>query len=213
MTSKRISLVVFVLVAALTALNSSQVLGQTGGTGVVVGAITDQTGAAIAGATVNLIDIATSAVRTAITNESGRYDFPNVQPGKYNVTISKTGFRQAKFNNQDVVVGEQRTLDAKMQLGEATQVVEVVASNTDLQTMNATVGNTITGVTLDSLPSIGRDVSTFVTLQPGISPDGSVAGAIDDHDRKSTRLNSSHMSISYAVFCLKKKRVIKTRTL
>src|SRR5579864_1120187 len=160
MTSKRISLVVFVLVAALAALNSSQVLGQTGGTGVVVGTITDQTGAAIAGATVNLIDIATSAVRTAITNESGRYDFPNVQPGKYNVTISKTGFRQAKFNNQDVVVGEQRTLDAKMQLGEATQVVEVVASNTDLQTMNATVGNTITGVTLDSLPSIGRDVST-----------------------------------------------------
>src|SRR5215467_3832799 len=182
MTGKRISLVVFVLVVALAALNSSEVLAQTGGTGVVVGTVTDQTGAAIAGATVTLIDTATSAVRTAITNESGRYDFPNVQPGKYNITISKTGFRQAKFSNQEVVVGEQRTLDAKLQLGEATQVVEVVASNTDLQTMNATVGNTITGVTLDSLPSIGRDVSTFVTLQPGVAPDGSVAGAIYDQN-------------------------------
>jgi hypothetical protein len=46
--------------------------------------------------------------------------------------------------------------------------------------MNATVGNKITGVALNSLPSLGRDVSTFITLQPGVSPDGSVAGAVVD---------------------------------
>ena len=46
--------------------------------------------------------------------------------------------------------------------------------------MNATIGNTVTGVTLESLPSLGRDVSTFITLQPGISPDGSVAGTVVD---------------------------------
>src|SRR5215469_6247082 len=192
MTGKRISLVVFVLVVALFALSSGELFGQTAGTGVIVGTVMDQTGAAIAGATVTLIDTATSAVRTAITNESGRYDFPNVQPGKYNITISKTGFRQAKFSNQEVVVGEQRTLDAKLQLGEATQVVEVVASNTELQTMNVTVGNTITGVALDSLPSIGRDVSTFVTLQPGVAPDGSVAGAI--YDQNSYQLDGGNNS-------------------
>src|SRR5438105_11733028 len=46
--------------------------------------------------------------------------------------------------------------------------------------MNATVGDTVSGIALQSLPSLGRDVSTFITLQPGISPDGSVAGAVVD---------------------------------
>jgi hypothetical protein len=59
-------------------------------------------------------------------------------------------------------------------------VVEVTAAGTELQTMNATVGNTISSIAIDNLPSLGRDVSTFVTLQPGVSPDGSVAGAVVD---------------------------------
>ncbi len=124
----------------------------------------------------------TGQVVGTATNDSGRYNFSNVQPGRYNLTISKAGFRQAKFRDQEVVVGESRSFNVKMELGAATETVEVVATNTELQTMNATVGNTITGIALNSLPTIGRDVSTFVTLQPGVSPDGSVAGAIYDQN-------------------------------
>src|SRR5439155_25842530 len=50
----------------------------------------------------------------------------------------------------------------------------------ELQTLNATVGNSVSGDLLQNLPSIGRDAATFVTLQPGVSPDGSVAGAVVD---------------------------------
>src|SRR5207302_1790339 len=64
--------------------------------------------------------------------------------------------------------------------GGTTTVVEVQASNTDLQTLNATIGNTVSGDALASLPTLGRDVSSFVTLQPGVSPDGSVAGTVVD---------------------------------
>lgn len=176
---KSLSILLVVLVSAAFA---SLVLAQTAGTGVIVGTVTDPTGATVVGATVTVTDIATNAVRNATTNESGRYDFPNLPPGKYNLTIGKAGFRQAKFTNQDVAVGESRTLDAKLQLGAATESVEVVASNTDLQTMNATIGTTVTGVPLDSLPSLGRDASTFVALQPGVAPDGSVAGANQDQN-------------------------------
>lgn len=172
----------YLLAFMMSLLFASHAIAQTAGTGVIFGTITDPTGASISGATVTLTDLATNAVRTATTNDAGRYDFPNVPPGKYSITIAKSGFRQAKVANLNVVVGESRTVDAKMELGAATESVEVVASNTDLQTMNATVGNTISGVALDSLPSIGRDVSTFVTLQPGVSPDGSVAGAIYDQN-------------------------------
>ena len=49
-----------------------------------------------------------------------------------------------------------------------------------VETLNATVGSTVSGLSLDSLPSIARDTSTFLTLQSGISPDGSVAGAVVD---------------------------------
>ena len=67
-----------------------------------------------------------------------------------------------------------------LELGSTTEVVEVTASGSDLQVLNATVGNTVSGDLLTTLPSIGRDTSTFVTLQPGVSPDGSVAGAVVD---------------------------------
>jgi len=165
---------------------------QMAGTGQVLGTVTDKTGAAVSGADVTLTDTATNSVRTATTNEAGRYVFSNVAPGKYNVEISKPGFRQAKLSNQEVVVGESRTFDVKLDIGSSSETIEVVATNTDLQTMNATVGNTITGVALDSLPSIGRDVSTFVTLQPGVSPDGSVAGAI--YDQNSYQLDGGNNS-------------------
>jgi len=157
-------------------------MGQMAGTGSVVGTVTDPSGAAVAGATVTLTDVATSSARTSVTNESGRYFIANVLPGTYDITISKTGFRQSKLSKQAVNVGAELTLNVTMELGAVSQTVEVVASNADIQTMNATVGNTITGVALDSLPGLGRDVSTFVSLQPGVAPDGSVAGANQDQN-------------------------------
>ena len=56
----------------------------------------------------------------------------------------------------------------------------MATTGVELQTNNATIGNTVTGISLQSLPSISRDTSTFLTLQPGISPNGSVAGTVVD---------------------------------
>jgi hypothetical protein len=67
-----------------------------------------------------------------------------------------------------------------LQVGGSNVVVEVTAFGTELQTMNATVGNTVTAIAIDNLPSIGRDVSTFIELQPGVSTGGDVGGAVND---------------------------------
>jgi hypothetical protein len=171
-----------ILTILLVATMGVGAYAQMAGTGVVVGTVTDPAKAAVAGATVTLTDVTTKAVRTATTNDTGRYSFPNVPPGKYTVVIVKAGFRQVKFTDQEVLVGESRTLDAALEIGTSTEVVEVTTTNTELQTMNATIGNTVTGLALDSLPTIQRDASTFVTLQPGVTPDGSVAGAIYDQN-------------------------------
>jgi hypothetical protein len=164
----------------LFCLFSPSALGQAANTGTLAGTVTDQSGAAVVGATVTLVDTATNAQRTAVTNDAGRYIIANIVPSIYNVTISKTGFRAAKFVKQEVDVSSVLTLNASLELGSISQTVEVTATGAEIQTLNATVGNTVGGETLQNLPSIQRDAATFVTLQPGVSPDGSVAGAVVD---------------------------------
>ena len=157
-----------------------RVLGQAASTGTVAGTVTDPSGAAVAGATITLIDPSTNDSRKTVSNDSGRFLFANVPPGTYNVTINKTGFRVTKLTGQVVNIGSAITLNVAMELGSVSQIVEVTATGAELQVLNATVGNTVSGDLLQSMPTIGRDSSTFVTLQPGVSPDGSVAGAVVD---------------------------------
>jgi hypothetical protein len=179
MLSKRVMLVLVAL-CCLFAFSPSAVMGQAASSGTVAGTVTDPSGAAVAGATVTMTDPTVTGSRTATTNDVGHFVFANVTPGTYNVTINKTGFRLAKLSDQVVAIGSALTLNVALELGSTTEVVEVTASGSDLQVLNATVGNTVSGDLLQSLPSIGRDSSTFVTLQPGVSPDGSVAGAVVD---------------------------------
>lgn len=145
----------------------------------IAGIVTDSSGAVVAGATVKLTDKATNTPRNGVTNDAGRYFFAEIPSGEYELSVSKTGFRITK-TVVTASVGVPLTVDLKLELGSVSETVEVTATNAELQTMNATVGNTVSGASLDALPAIGGDVSTFVALQPGVAPDGSVAGAVVD---------------------------------
>ena len=154
--------------------------GQTANNGVVAGTVTDPSGAVVNNASVTLTDAVTGTARTATTNNAGHYVFVDVAPSSYNITITKQGFATTKAPNLQVLVGQATTFNTSLQVGGTAVEVEVSAVGTELQTMNSTVGNTVPAVALESLPTIGRDVSTFVEMQPGVSPDGSVAGAVVD---------------------------------
>jgi hypothetical protein len=153
---------------------------QSASSGTVAGSVTDQSGAVVEGATVTLTDNATNNARTTTTNAAGRYIYVDVTPGGYSIAVSKAGFETTKTANQEVQVGATVTLNLSLHVGGANVVVEVQATGTELQTMNATVGNTVTSLAIDNLPSIGRDVSTFIELQPGVSTGGDVGGAVND---------------------------------
>lgn len=155
------------------------VWAQSTSTGTVAGTVTDSSNAVVNGAAVTLTDSATKTSRAATTNDAGRYTFVDVAPGTYDLTVTKQGFSTSRTQTT-VQVGSATTANLVLQVGGSNVVVEVSASGNDLQTMNATVGNTITSTALDALPSIGRDVSTFVELQPGVTPEGSVAGTVND---------------------------------
>jgi len=167
----------FLLIVSLIA--ASPLWAQSTNTGTIVGTVTDPSKAVVGGATVTLTDTTTKSARSDVTNDAGRYIFVDVAPGAYELTISKQGFSTTKTQTT-VQVGTTNTLNMSLQVGGGNVVVEVTAAGTELQTMNATVGNTITSIAIDNLPSLGRDVSTFVELQPGVAPDGSVAGAVTD---------------------------------
>ena len=169
----------FVLIAALCVLAAVPALAQSTATGTIAGTITDASGAVVNSATITLTDTSTKTTRTATSNEAGRYVLVNVDPGQYELSVSKQGFSTTKTQTK-VTVGSAVTLNLSLEVGGQNVVVEVTAATTELQTMNATVGNTVTEIALDNLPSLNRDVSTFVELQPGVSPDGSVAGAVVD---------------------------------
>ncbi|HET7890994.1 MAG TPA: carboxypeptidase-like regulatory domain-containing protein, partial [Candidatus Sulfotelmatobacter sp.] len=154
----------FLLCSVVLWLSSSApVMAQSTSTGTVVGNITDPSGAVVSGATVTLTDTSTKATRSATSNDAGRYVFVDVTPAVYDLTVSKQGFSTSKTQTE-VKIGIAVTANMALQVGGANVVVEVTAVGNEMQTMNSTVGNTLTSETLDNLPSIGRDVNTFIEL-------------------------------------------------
>jgi hypothetical protein len=104
----------------------------------------------------------------------------NVPPATYNISCTKSGFQVDQINGETVSVGSQTTANFSMVVGSQNTIVEVQATATDLQTMNATIGDTVNPLMMQSLPSVARDVTSFATLQPGVTPNGSVAGTVTD---------------------------------
>ena len=151
-----------------------------GDTGILTGTVTDATGAVIPGAVITAIDPATNRKLTATTNKAGQYTIVNVPPAAYNITASKGGFATDALAGFSVSVGNQSNANFKMMVGAENTTIEVQASAADLQTLNATVGVTVTPLSIESLPSVARDVSTFASLQPGVTPGGSDAGTVTD---------------------------------
>lgn len=155
-------------------------LPQATNSGTVIGQITDPSGAVIPGAKVVLANTSGTVRLTATTNGGGNYALTTVPPGTYDITASKAGFATTKSTGEVVNVGTQLTVNLKLNVGSTSQTIEVQALGTELQTLNSTVGSTIAPEAVNSLPSLGHDVTTFMELQPGVSPDGSVAGAVSD---------------------------------
>ncbi|HTQ54789.1 MAG TPA: carboxypeptidase-like regulatory domain-containing protein [Bryobacteraceae bacterium] len=174
-------------------LSAAMLLGQTSsGSSSVTGRVTDATGAVIPGAVVTLTDTSTNISRSTQTNPSGLYLFNDVNPGTYDISVTNAGFRKAVIRRQTVLVATTMTVDVQLEVGAAAEVVEVTAqAGAELQTLNATMGTTVTGQGLLDLPTINRDVNSLLFLQPMTAPtfnaegnitSGQVAGNMSDQN-------------------------------
>src|ERR1700722_10758063 len=116
-----------VFLCLFSSLLATSAWGQNAASGTISGQVTDPQGAAIAGAEIKLIDKGTSSVKTFTTNEAGRYDIFNINPGLYDVTVTRAGFSETKLSSQQVSVGNTLNLNIKLQIGASSTVVEVAA--------------------------------------------------------------------------------------
>ena len=164
----------------IAAMSGNFAFSQAVNTGTIVGTITDTSGAVIPGAKITLTDVSTNSSRETVSNSTGQYVFQAVPPGTYDLIVVQKGFQKARVQGQSVAVGTQTTANVSMRVGQETQTIEVSADAVQLQTLNSTVGGAISTEAIQALPSLLHDAGTFTEMQPGVSPDGSVAGAVVD---------------------------------
>src|SRR5579864_326619 len=108
--------------------------------GRILGAITDQTGGVIAGATVTVTDTDRGVTRTLVTDSAGEYNAPSLLPSTYTVRAEAKGFRTLDRQNLMVGVGQEIRVDLTLQPGEQTQTVTVTEALPMIETTNAELG-------------------------------------------------------------------------
>jgi hypothetical protein len=134
----------------------------------VGGTVSDATGALIPGVEIRARNVNTGIVTTGLTNETGNYVFPSLQPGVYTVSAALSGFRTATFSNVQLSQGQQVRLNFSLQVDALATAVEVVAeANTLLSATAASVGNILPEREVLSLPVASRNVLDFVTTAVG----------------------------------------------
>jgi len=152
------------------------------GASTIRGTVTDPTGAVVGGATVTITNLQTNVSRSQTTRSNGSYSFELIQPGDYKVEIEAKGFRKSVVPRVQALVGSVAEVSQALQVGDVSTTVEVVSTSGAVQvnTQDATLGNNIISSQITNLPLEARNVLDLLTLQPGVTPTGYVAGARSD---------------------------------
>lgn len=135
------------------------------------GAVKDAQGV-IPGATVTLTNEATGVTRETVTNESGEYSFPALDPGTYSVRASVTGFKN--FERRGIRIATQTfvTLDITLEVGTLEETITVTADAPLIETSNASHADVLDAKTLETLPSVGRNVFLMSVTVPTVQSSG-----------------------------------------
>src|ERR1700730_9081914 len=157
------TLLLLLLGSSLSLNGYGQVVG-----GAIQGTITDTAGAALPGVKVEIVNLSTQILTTLSSNADGFYTAPNLLPGNYTVTATRSGFATAVME-VTITVGAQRVANMAMRIGAVTEVVKVQAEAPDVELSTSEVSAVVNATTIRELPLNGRDWTQLATLQPGIT--------------------------------------------
>src|SRR5260370_16710172 len=158
--------------------------------GTITGVVTDDSGALVADASVAVTSVQTGASRTSHTNSEGSFSFPELNPGIYNISVTKQGFKKVQEKNIELHVSDITNVPIKLPLGTVSETVVVEASPVQVETQTGAVGNVVNGQQVRELPLNGRNFVQLTTLMPG-------AAVAEGFDPKNKGLLSS-VDISFS---------------
>jgi len=141
---------------------------QTASTGALSGMVTDPSGAVVSGATVNITNEATGEVRHQSTQTDGSFLAPLLLPGTYRIEVVGKGFKTLVRPNVPVFVTEKKDLRLVLEVGTATESVNVEAQGELLKTGDSALGNVTEGQTVSELPLVNRNYTQIIGLSPGV---------------------------------------------
>jgi hypothetical protein len=154
-------------------------------TGAVRGTVTDASGAIVPGATVTAANTATGVKTVASTNQSGEYSIRFLQIGNYKLTIEASGFETATYGPFSLEIDQTAKVDIPLKVGSAkTSVVVDDQYQPILNTESATLGETFTENTINTVPLNGRDFTQLTVYTPGaVSTGFSEYGGMNSTER------------------------------
>lgn len=155
--------------AALLVIFSISAVAQNRNAGEIRGTVFDQTGAAVPAATVTILNKQTGVTQTLTAAGNGVYDAPSVEPGTYDITFSKEGFRKLVRGNVVLHV-EAITIDAQLQIGSESQQITVESGAPLVQTETSDRQMILTTEAVTQLPNIGGSWYDFTGQLPGVNP-------------------------------------------
>jgi outer membrane receptor protein involved in Fe transport len=145
--------------------------------GVLVGTITDPTGAVVTGVTVRITNTATNVTRETISLGEGSYRLDAVDPGTYKISVTATGFKSTARDQVVVAAGQTTESSFKLEVGNSGEVVNITAdTNVILQTQDGARTNTITSRQITDLPVPTLNPVDLVFTLPGVVDPGTLAG-------------------------------------
>ncbi|HEY3039952.1 MAG TPA: carboxypeptidase regulatory-like domain-containing protein [Pyrinomonadaceae bacterium] len=144
-------------------------------TGAIQGTVMDANGAAVPGANIEVKNVDTNFSRTTTSDDDGRFVALQLPPGRYTVTVSKTGFATLVVEKADLTVGQALNLPLSMKVSSVQETVTITAT-ANVDTVKTESSTTLNETTVNTTPILGRKFEDLLTLTPGVSivqgPDG-----------------------------------------
>jgi hypothetical protein len=135
----------------------------------IVGTVTDSSGAAMPGATVQVKNVGTGATQNATTDAAGRFRAPDLTIGNYEVQASNPGFQTVVHRGITLTVGSEPVVDFTLPVGQAQQTVTVESQVSQVETQSTAVGSLVETKQIVDLPLNGRNFTQLLTLNPGVT--------------------------------------------
>jgi len=155
----RAALSIFVFVGSFHFLLPEATFSQGETTSAIVGQVSDASSAGVPRATVTVTNKATGLRRSASTDDSGRFNFPQLKPGVYTVKVEAEGFEPQQNDAVSSALGQKQTVDFRLKIAQSNQTVEISSEAPILNPENANTSTTLNAHALEDLPNPGGDLT------------------------------------------------------